>query len=257
MRKQSKCKACGADIARNTKICPSCGAKNRTSHPVFALIGCAIVLLICIPLIINMASEISPSSQGVSGSSEQIESDSSTDEVIVLTMLLVSLVALIAVVFTVPPVLKARKKYGKSEFLFQDKFKFAGGLNLPQNVTCSVICLMSRVVFVSSGQEFSLPTEKLVNVSIQTATQIQKQYVSSVGGAVAGALLLGPLGAVIGGAANKRSIKLNTKYLIFTYRDSEEIKYVLLDVTQRLPGARKFEREFKNLRKNDSIKTEL
>lgn len=82
MRNQSKCKACGADIARNTKICPSCGAKNRTSHPVFALIGCAIVLLICIPLIINMASEISPSSQGLSGSSTFSTSENEESQVI-------------------------------------------------------------------------------------------------------------------------------------------------------------------------------
>lgn len=37
MEKMKKCKICGADIAKNAKICPKCGAKNK-KHTVFWVI---------------------------------------------------------------------------------------------------------------------------------------------------------------------------------------------------------------------------
>lgn len=50
-------------------------------------------------------------------------------------------------------------------------------------------------------KSFSLPVEKLIDVSVMTNREIQKQYVSSVGGAVAGAMLFGSVGAILGGSA--------------------------------------------------------
>lgn len=93
---------------------------------------------------------------------------------------------------------------------------------------CKLTCLRSRIIMQANGQEFNLQTDKLIDVSIMTNTEIQKQYVSSAGGAVAGAMLLGPIGAILGGSASKRSIKTNTKYLIFTYLADVQTKYILL-----------------------------
>lgn len=42
---------------------------------------------------------------------------------------------------------------------------------------------------------------------IKTDKEIQQQYVSSVGGAVGGAVLFGPLGAITGGRAKKKTVK--------------------------------------------------
>lgn len=33
-----KCKTCGADIAKDAKTCPSCGAKNKRKHPVLGVL---------------------------------------------------------------------------------------------------------------------------------------------------------------------------------------------------------------------------
>lgn len=46
----TNCKKCGAEISRNTGICPECGAKNRTgvSRTVGALIVIAATLAIAI-----------------------------------------------------------------------------------------------------------------------------------------------------------------------------------------------------------------
>lgn len=168
---------------------------------------------------------------------------------IYLYLIIASVVALISLLIYIPPIIRAKKKYGKTEFLFLNKFKFTGGLELPQNVMCRIICLKSRIVMLANGQEFNLPTEKLIDVSVMTNTEIQKQYVSSAGGAVAGALLLGPVGAILGGSASKRSVRTNTKYLIFTYRDGEQSKYILFDVTKKVSAAKKFEKRFKYLKK--------
>lgn len=153
--------------------------------------------------------------------------------------------------------LEAIRKYGRKEFRFVGKFRFAGGLELPQNVVCKVVCLVNRITILSSGQEFSLPIEKIIDVSVMTNQQIQKQYVSSIGGAIAGGLLLGPLGAIIGGSASQKRIKTNTKYLIFTYRDNEQTKYILFDVTKKPYDANRFKMRFRRLSGKESVKIDL
>lgn len=188
-----------------------------------------------------------------------MENDPSTGSVFVGMLFYVAALVLIGYIL-LKPTLDAKKKYGKDEFRFFGKFKFIGGINLPQNVQCKVFCLRSRVIFESSGQEFSLATSKIIDVSIMTNSQIQKQYVSSIGGAVAGAVLLGPIGAIIGGSASKRTITNKTKYLIFTYKESTnstDAKYIVLDVNGKVSNANKFKKEFSHLKKADSVKIEL
>lgn len=46
--KLSKCKACGAEVALNTKKCPYCGA--RVLHPIFGLVVALILLVAVSPL---------------------------------------------------------------------------------------------------------------------------------------------------------------------------------------------------------------
>lgn len=64
--------------------------------------------------------------------------------------------------------------------------------------------------------------------------EISKQYVSSIGGAVGGALLFGPVGAVIGGRAKQKKSKNVTNYLIITYTDNNEIKYLGFEINKNL-----------------------
>ena len=181
-------------------------------------------------------------------------SPETTIAIIFLEFLVVLLV--LSLIYVIP-VVKGVRKYGRNDFLFSANFPFSGGLNLPSGAKCLVSCLKSRVVFSANGQEFNLPSDRIIDVSVMKTSDIQKQYVSSVGGAVAGALLLGPIGAVLGGAATQRSIKTNKKYLIFSYKDSEDIKYILFDVSSKSSQANKFVKKFRSLRKNEAIKVEL
>ncbi len=46
--KMYECKTCKQQIARNAKVCPHCGAKNKKANPIFAVIAGIIVLVIII-----------------------------------------------------------------------------------------------------------------------------------------------------------------------------------------------------------------
>ncbi len=122
--------------------------------------------------------------------------------------------------------------------------KHVSGLPLAANVKCTIRSYPDSFEFSSGSMKFVLEKSKITDVSIKTDWGIRKQYVSSAGGAVAGGMLFGPLGALIGGRTkNKASIEANG-YLIITYI-SDEIKYIAFNVGFKMTTAKKFVREFK------------
>lgn len=46
VKKMKKCKVCGSEIAKNAKVCPNCGAKNRINPFLVIAIFFAVILLI-------------------------------------------------------------------------------------------------------------------------------------------------------------------------------------------------------------------
>lgn len=124
-------------------------------------------------------------------------------------------------------------------------FKHINGLNILENAQCEVLLYPDRYEFKSGTLKFNLSKSKVIDVTVKTDREIQQQYVSSIGGAVAGGVLFGPLGAIIGGRAKKKAIKTYSSYLIITYKDNGNIKYIGFDVTNAPFKAKKFESEFK------------
>lgn len=116
---------------------------------------------------------------------------------------------------------------------------------MAEKVVCSVYYLPDKLVIESGAANFSLPTDRITDISVITDVEIQKHYTSSIGGAVGGALLFGPLGAMIGGRPKKQMSENVTFYLVFTYLKEEEIKYVTFDATKKLIEARQLEKLFK------------
>ncbi|WP_297236189.1 hypothetical protein [uncultured Flavonifractor sp.] len=132
-----------------------------------------------------------------------------------------------------------------------------GSLNLPSGTTCKVKYNPNQITFSANGQEFILESSKMIDVSIMTQTDIQKQYVSSAGGAIAGALLLGPLGAIIGGSPSKKSIKSKQKYLVFSYISNDETNYIVFDITKDTAAGNRIKATYNFLKKNEKVKVEL
>lgn len=126
------------------------------------------------------------------------------------------------------------------------------------NVTC--YWCNDKVLFESSGASFNLSFDKLTDVAaktdkeIQNATTTQQQYVSSAGRAVAGYMLLGPVGAAIGGRARKKQVSATTTistpetyYMFFTYIDNGEVKCIALEVPYK-DSAVPFVESFKQIK---------
>ena len=151
---------------------------------------------------------------------------------------------------------EAKKKQNKREL--SGRLQLIGGLSdLPQGSMCKVFYNQDRIRFIVSGQEFTLEANKMIDVSVMTPTEIQKQYVSSVGGAVAGAILLGPIGAIIGGSASKKTIRKTSRYLVISYRSDGEIKYIVFDVSTEMLLGNSIKNTYRNLKKNENIRVEL
>ena len=150
------------------------------------------------------------------------------------------------------------ERFGRGEYLFQGVFPILAGLRLVQGTDCTVYCLRKRIVIEASGQQFTLARDKLIDVSVMSKTEIQEQYVPDVGGAVAGAMALGPLGALLGGGADRKTIRHTSYFLVITYNTADgKIDYLVFDATGRSSCCKRFRKEFKYLKQRKKISVEL
>ena len=117
------------------------------------------------------------------------------------------------------------------------------GLPIPENTQCTINSYPDRYEITANGSQFNLSKAKVNDVSLNTDVEIQKRYVSSAGGAVAGAAVFGPLGAMIGGRVKEKKDRIVHTYLIFTYTKDNAIDYIGFDTTGNY-NAIKFVTEF-------------
>ena len=102
----------------------------------------------------------------------------------------------------------------------------------------------------------------MLDVSVMTPAEIQKQYVSSIGGAVAGSLLMGAFGL---GASRcdywriciPKNHKVKAKYLVITYVSHEETRYIVFDVTTNPAIGNRIRNTYRYLKKAEAVKVEL
>ena len=118
------------------------------------------------------------------------------------------------------------KMYRKMKY----KFTFVSGLPLMQGALCKVISTYDKIVIESQGTSFELAKEKITSISIEKNITNHTQAVSSTGGAIAGAMAFGVIGAAIGGRTISKNVKTKKYYLVITYFDNEEnVKYIVFD----------------------------
>lgn len=131
--------------------------------------------------------------------------------------------------------------------LFMVPLNHFNGLPIAEGILTQCFWCVDRIVFEANGASFNLDFAKITDIMIKTDVEIQKQYVSSVGGAVAGGVMFGPLGAMIGGRAKQKQTRQVTQYLIFTYVDNGTIKYIAFDCTNAFK-AQQFVKEFQKIK---------
>lgn len=104
------------------------------------------------------------------------------------------------------------------------------GLPLAEGTNCTIHYSSNGLSFVAGGNTFNLSNNKITDMCIKTDAEIQRQYVSSIGGAVGGAVLFGPIGAMIGGRAKEKKTTSLTHYLIITYLKDNNVAYICFEV---------------------------
>ena len=125
---------------------------------------------------------------------------------------------------------KEEKAKIKNERLSNTSACHFTGLPLAEGTDCAIHHNPDGFVFTAGGNVFNLSNDKITDMCIKTDAEIQKQYVSSVGGAVGGAVLFGPIGAMIGGRAKEKKTTNLTHYLIITYLKDGQIAYICFEV---------------------------
>ena len=130
------------------------------------------------------------------------------------------------------------------------------GLPVAENTITQILSTPTEYEFIANNTSFKLRKQKVTDVTITTDVEIQKNNVSSIGGAIGGGLLFGPVGAMIGGRSKEKTSKIVNYYLIFTYFDNNEIKYLSFNCTNNL-SAYKFTKEFNNTKDNSTNNIEL
>lgn len=160
-----------------------------------------------------------------------------SDETFPYAIALILLAIFIIVMLVKTSKAKKNKKQAlnrlKSQGLIQELVaKHTYGLPVAEGLLCTIQAYRDHIDFYSGNVHISLSNEKIIDVCTKSETEIQQQYVSSVGGAVGGAVLFGPLGAMIGGRAKKKTAISTTSYLIITYMNTENnIAYIGFDVS--------------------------
>lgn len=118
---------------------------------------------------------------------------------------------------------------------FRDYFKttVVEGLPVPTGSKCSLYLKSNGILCESVGTEFSIPKERIISVVVDKSKNIQKQVVSSSGGALAGGLMFGAVGAAIGGRAKTKNVVSKKTFLSVVYKGKDgEIKSLLLEPMQ-------------------------
>lgn len=130
------------------------------------------------------------------------------------------------------------------------KVKHMTGLTLAEGAEVFVYRCPDKIIFERNQDTFELSSDKVKDILIKTDVEIQKSYVSSVGGAVGGYVLFGALGAMIGGRAKEKKSEVEEKYLIFSYEKDGETDYISFEVTNE-PRANLFNNEYFRLNENE------
>lgn len=125
--------------------------------------------------------------------------------------------------------LKEKQKLEEMGYLTSANLTHEAGLPIAENILCKIDYFKDKIVIEGSGTIFNLSTDKIMDISIKTDTEIETFYNSSIGGAVAGAFVLGPLGAMIGGRRKKKEVKKTESFLVITYDKDDEVNFIVFN----------------------------
>lgn len=109
--------------------------------------------------------------------------------------------------------------------------KHVYGLPVAEGVKADIFYDDEGFTISAANMTFGLGYDVVSDICVKTDVEISKQYVSSAAGAVGGAMLFGPIGALIGGRVKEKRASVETKYIIITYTKNSEFNYLCFELT--------------------------
>lgn len=134
--------------------------------------------------------------------------------------------------------------------------KHVAGLPLAEGMQCGLAFEKDNIAISGGQHTFRVAYKKITDLAIKTDVDIQKAYVSSVGGAVGGAVLFGPLGAIVGGRAKEKTSKTLEHYFIITYSKDGAVDYLSFQILDTYK-ATKLIKQFKPLLSGEKMIVDL
>lgn len=141
----------------------------------------------------------------------------------------------ISILFTV--IAKARRKrrekmekYGASESYLA--FHMHGIPHAPKNAMANIYISGEKMLVECNGIAFELKLERVTAAEGVLRTDLLKQDKSVLGRGIVGGLILGPLGAIVGGMSGVGTKDKKGSFLVINYRSStsDQIEVIIFDL---------------------------
>ena len=111
-------------------------------------------------------------------------------------------------------------------YSFKGSFTHLFGLPLVEGARCTIFLEDGSIRINGQSVDFIIDKEKLRDISVQKNVEQYRQAVSSTGGALAGAIAFGALGAAIGGRTRMKTYNPVQKALVITYDKDDTVQCI-------------------------------
>lgn len=106
--------------------------------------------------------------------------------------------------------------------------KHYSGLPIAVNSACQLTIFQDMIYFNSGTMEFKLPMERIISMDIATKSQVEYIQKQNLSRAVAGGLLFGDVGVLLGGMPQSEPVERTESFLVITYSKEETIQFITL-----------------------------
>jgi len=118
----------------------------------------------------------------------------------------------------------------KSQIINVDKIKHISGLPIPDGTDVSIRYEWDNLKIISNGTNYNVECDRILGATYKNEKElVNVSHNSSIAGAVGGAMLLGPIGAIIGGRKTSHESYKDNWILAISYLKEEETKYLVFE----------------------------
>ena len=150
-----------------------------------------------------------------------------------LALILIAFVCLIAFVWY-----KKMKENMKEKGKKYGALKYGVGThryglpNVKERASTNIFLADDKIVIEADKRTFEVTYEQLTAAEAMTATDLLTKDKSVIGRAIVGGLLLGPIGAIVGGMSGASKEKMKGNFLILNYipSNSDETKVLIFNM---------------------------